>query len=241
MGPKIGNTIVVIPSYNEAKTIGSIVRNITEMGMSVLVVDDGSTDATERAALDNGAMVIRHKRNLGKGSSVRQGIDYVSQKTRFEWVVLMDGDGQHHTEDIMALMSGARDGEADMVTGNRMQYTENMPTLRYLTNRFTSFVVSKMCRQTIPDTQCGFRIVRASALEQLRLESSRYDIESEMLIKAARQGFKIKSVSVRTIYGDEQSQINPVRDTIRFFYLVLRYQFGPFFGKKDKRASGNSL
>lgn len=229
MGPKIGNTIAVIPSYNEARTIGSIVRNIVETGMSVLVVDDGSTDATERIALDNGAMVIRHKKNMGKGCSVRQGVDYVSQKTNFEWVVLMDGDGQHHTEDIMSLMEGARNGDVDMVTGNRMQYTENMPRLRYLTNRFTSFVISHMCRQVIPDTQCGFRLVRTGALKQLELESSRYDIESEMLIKAARQGFKIRSVSVQTIYGDEQSQINPLRDTIRFFYLVIRYQIGPIF------------
>lgn len=233
MGPKIGTTIVVIPSFNEGRTIGSIVRNIVEMGMSVLVVDDGSTDATERAALDNGAMVIRHKHNKGKGSSIRQGIDYVSQKTKFEWVVLMDGDGQHHTEDIMMLMEGARDDAADMVTGNRMSDTENMPRIRYLTNRFTSFVVSRMCRQFIPDTQCGFRLVRSAALEQLNLESSRYDIESEMLIKAARCGCRIKSVPVRTIYGDEISQIHPVRDTLRFFYLVIRYQVGSIF-KKNK-------
>ena len=231
MGPKIGNTIVVIPSYNEARTIGSIVRNIVEMGMSVLVVDDGSTDATERIALDSGAMVIRHKRNQGKGYSLIRGTDYVSQKTKFEWIVLMDGDGQHHTEDIMPLMEGARDGATDMVTGNRMQYTENMPLLRYLTNRFTSAVISGMCHQTIPDTQCGYRLVRAGALEQLELESSRYDIESEMLIKAARYGLKVKSVPVQTIYGDEKSAINPVRDTIRFFYLVIRYKIGSIFRK----------
>jgi glycosyltransferase involved in cell wall biosynthesis len=232
MGAKIGNTIIVIPSYNEARTIGSIVRNIVEMGMSVLVVDDGSTDATERIALDAGAMVIRHKRNLGKGNSVRQGIDYVSGKTKFEWIILMDGDGQHHTEDIMALMEGARDGETDMVTGNRMQYTENMPLVRYLTNRFTSFVVSSMCRQSIPDTQCGFRLVRTNAIARLDLESSRYDIESEMLIKAAHCGFTIKSVPVQTIYGEERSKIRPIRDTLRFFYLVLRYQIGYILRRK---------
>ncbi len=231
MVPKIGNTIVVIPSYNEARTIGHIVRNIVETGMAVLVVDDGSVDATERIALDAGAMVVRHRRNLGKGNSIRQGISYVSEKTRFEWVVLMDGDGQHHTEDIMVLMEGARDGQTDMVTGDRMQYTENMPVLRYYTNRFMSFVISRMCRQTIPDTQCGFRLVKADVLKNLKLGSARYDIESEMLIQAARQGMRIRSVPVQTIYGDETSKINPLRDTVRFFYLIIRYQAMAFFKK----------
>jgi len=233
MVPEIGNTIVVIPSYNEAKTIGSLVRDLVEMGMSVLVVDDGSIDATERIALDSGAMVIRHTRNLGKGYSIRRGVEYVANKTKFEWVVLMDGDGQHHTEDILPLMEGAREGDVDMVTGNRMQYTENMPIIRYLTNRFTSFIISSMCHQAIPDTQCGYRLVKAGALEQLKLESARYDVESEMLIKAARCGLKIRSVPVQTIYGDETSEINPVRDTIRFFYLVVRYKVGSIF-KKNK-------
>jgi len=70
-------------------------------------------------------------------------------------------------------------------------------------------------------------------LEQLKLESARYDVESEMLIKAARCGLKIRSVPVQTIYGDETSEINPVRDTIRFFYLVVRYKVGSIF-KKNK-------
>jgi glycosyltransferase involved in cell wall biosynthesis len=224
MEAKTGNTIVVIPSYNEERTIGSIVKKIVAMGLTVLVVDDGSIDGTERIALDSGAMVIRNKRNMGKGRSIREGIACVTKKTKFEWVVLMDGDGQHHIEDLFALMEGSRGGDADMVTGNRMHDTENMPLLRYLTNRFTSFVVSGMCRQQIPDTQCGYRLVKADVLTALELESSRYDIESEMLIKAAQKGFKIRSVPIQTIYGEECSTINPVTDTIRFFYLVIRYQ-----------------
>ena len=239
MGSKISNTVVVIPSYNEARTIGSVVRNVVQMGMSVLVVDDGSIDATERIALDNGAMVIRHKKNLGKGHSVRQGIRYVVEKTNFEWMVIMDGDGQHHTEDLPILMEATRAGDADLITGNRMHYTKTMPSLRYWTNRFTSFVISGMCRQSIPDTQCGYRLVSVNALKRMKLESDKYDIESEMLIQAARTGMKIKSVPVQTIYGDEKSAINPVLDTIRFFSLVLKYQFKPLREGIDGE-SGNS-
>jgi glycosyltransferase involved in cell wall biosynthesis len=225
MGSRLDNTIVVIPSYNEARTIGSVVNNIVQMGMSVLVVDDGSVDATERIALDNGAMVIRHKRNLGKGHSVRQAIRYVTEKTNFEWVIMMDGDGQHHTEDLMGIMEATRIGGVEFVTGNRMQSTKTMPALRYWTNRFMSFVISKMCHQNIPDTQCGYRLLSVNALKRIKLESGKYDIESEMLIQAAREGMKISSVPVQTIYGDEISAINPFLDTIRFFSLVLKNQF----------------
>jgi len=232
------NTIAVIPSYNEARTIGDIVQDIVGMGMSVLVIDDGSSDNTERAALDNGAMVIRHKQNRGKGVSLREGISYVLDKMNYEWMIMMDGDGQHHTEDIPILMKSTRLDEVDIVAGNRMLYTQTMPSLRYWTNRFTSWVLSMMCGQRIPDTQCGFRLIRTEALKKMKLKSKKYDIESEMLILAAENNLRIKSVPIRTIYGEETSEIHPVRDTIRFFKLILRHHFNSDGLRGTKKKDG---
>lgn len=239
MGSRIDNTIVVIPSYNEARTIGSVVDDIVSMGLTVLVVDDGSTDDTEKTALDGGAMVIRNKKNMGKGNSIRYAIKYVTEKTNFEWIAMMDGDAQHHPEDLPILMNAAKDAEADLVTGNRMGRTDNMPAMRYWTNRFMSFVISSICRQKIPDTQCGYRLVKVSAIKKITLESGRYDIESEMLIQAAHEGLKIVSVPVQTIYGDEMSAIRPFRDTLRFFALLVKYYLRPFlkrFGHVSDRS-----
>jgi hypothetical protein len=101
-----------------------------------------------------------------------------------------------------------------------------MPSVRYWTNRFTSFVVSRLCRQSIPDSQCGFRLISVDALKKVQLVSDKYDIESEMLIEAARYNMKVVSVPVKTIYGDEVSKINPMRDTARFFNLVFKHYFG---------------
>ena len=238
MESRTENIIVVIPSYNEARTIGVIVRNIVAMDMSVLVIDDGSIDATERVALDNGAMVLRHKRNLGKGFSIRQGIKYVLEKTTFEWIIMMDGDGQHHTEDIPILIAATQSKDVDIVTGNRMQQTREMPSLRYWTNKFMSSVISGICRQNIPDTQCGYRLIKVSALKKIKLLSEKYDIESEILIEGARNGFKIKSVPIQTIYGEETSAIKPVRDTIRFFSLVLKHYLNPDGLRKTKNKDG---
>ena len=229
MESKIDNTIVIIPSFNEAKSIGEVVRNTTELGLSALVIDDGSIDNTQRIALDNGAMVVGHRQNLGKGYSVRQGIEYVAKKTNFEWIVIMDGDGQHHPLDIKSLMDATRSSDVEMVSGNRMFQTQEMPPVRVLTNKFMSWVISGMCRQHIPDTQCGFRLIKVSALKKMKLVSTKYDIESEMLIQAAKNGIKIESAPIRTIYGEEVSKIKPLRDTMRFIALITRFYFS---GKK---------
>ncbi|MFH1797809.1 MAG: glycosyltransferase family 2 protein [Candidatus Omnitrophota bacterium] len=225
MGPRKDNTIVVIPSYNEVRTIGSIVADVKAMGFGVFVMDDGSTDNTERAALDNGAMVVRHKKNLGKGFSVREGIKQVLTGTNFEWMFIMDGDGQHHPEDITVLMDAVAGEGVDIVIGNRMLSTKTMPFTRYWTNKFTSWVVSGLCKQHIPDSQCGYRLIKVSSLKKLKLTCEKYDIETEMLIQAAENGMRIKSVPIKTIYGEEVSAINPLRDTLKFCMLVLRYCF----------------
>ena len=218
MSAQILNTIVVLPSYNEDRTIGKIVKDIVKMGMTALVIDDGSVDTTSSNALDAGAVVIRNKINRGKGYCVRIGIDYVIEKMNFDWIILMDGDGQHHTSDIPLLMNSTKRGGVDIVNGNRMFNTQKMPFVRYITNRFTSWVISRLCNQNIPDSQCGYRIVSVNCLKQLTLTSDNYDIESEMLIQAAEKNMGIRSVPIQTIYGEEKSEINKFRDTVRFFF-----------------------
>ncbi|MDD3088432.1 MAG: glycosyltransferase family 2 protein [Candidatus Omnitrophica bacterium] len=238
MGARPDNTIVMIPAYNEVKTIGGIVKVLVDMGLNVLVIDDGSVDNTEREALDAGAMVLRHTSNLGKGVSVRSGIAHVMDKMKYEWIVMMDGDGQHHPEDVTSLMAVTEKEETDIVIGNRMGKTSDMPLDRYWTNRFTSWVISKMCGHDIPDSQCGFRLLRAGAMRDIVLESDRYDIESEMIIHAAGKKMKILSVPVQTIYGDELSKINPLRDTIRFFRLVIKHSLAKNGLHIKKRSDG---
>lgn len=222
MEATVNNTLVIIPSYNEARAIGEVVSSIVGMGMSVLVVDDGSTDNTEKIALDAGAMVIRQKENQGKGFSVREGFRYAMEKITCEWMIMMDGDGQHHPEDIPLLLAATSEGETDVVNGNRMASTQDMPKIRYFTNKFMSWVLSKICGQNIPDSQCGFRLIKVDSLRKLELTSDKYDIESEMLIEASEKKMVIRSAPIQTIYGEEVSAINPITDTVRFISLVFK-------------------
>lgn len=222
------NLCILIPSYNEEKTIAAVVKGAKGMGFDVIVVDDGSSDNTEKAAMNAGAIVIRHRENIGKGASVNDGFDFIKNKTSFDGLIMMDGDGQHDSKDIPKFVSSAEKDGGDIIIGNRMNFARSMPFVRRVTNKFMSSVLSAMCGQHIPDTQCGFRLVRRNVIEGLNLESKKYDFESEMLIKAARKNFKITSVPIEAIYRNESSSINPLKDTFRFSVLLVK----EFFNKR---------
>ena len=212
-------TCVIIPAYNESKAIGPLISRIRALGLEVIIVDDGSSDLTGEIAGENAALVLRNGANIGKGASLIKGYKFALEKG-FEAIISMDGDGQHSCDDIMFFINKAASG-SKVIIGNRMALTKGMPLLRILTNRFMSRLISLITKQYIPDTQCGFRLIRKEVLEKLNLSTSKYEIESEVLIKAARLGFKIDSIPVKTIYTGQKSQINPVIDTLRF----LRYMF----------------
>lgn len=216
---------VLIPTYNEAKTIGGIIRTLKSKNFSVYVIDDGSADDTSSIAQKEGAAVIRHEKNKGKGASLRDGLRHI-MKESFNMVLVMDGDGQHNPDDVDNFFKKMDETGADIIIGNRMQDTSTMPFTRHITNRFMSYIISKLCGHKIPDSQCGFRLIKRRVLENINLKSSNYEIESELLLKAARKGFKIESAPIKTVYADESSKINPVIDTIRFITLLVKTMVG---------------
>jgi len=105
-----------------------------------------------------------------------------------------------------------------------------MPFVRRTVNRYMSRRISRLCGQEVPDTQCGYRMIHRDVVPHLLAGTSRFDYETEMLIVASRAGFRIVSVPISTIYSDEVSSIHPVRDTVRFFKLIRRYEKGSVQG-----------
>ena len=211
---------ILIPSYNEARNIGAITKELKSRSLAVYVVDDGSVDGTADIAKGQGAVVITHDRNRGKGASLIDGFDRVL-KDGFDAVLVMDGDGQHATGDVDNFFKKMAETGADIVIGNRMLDTVSMPAIRNITNRIMSRVISNMSGQKIPDTQCGFKLIKRNVLESIKFEFSNFEIESEIILKAARMGFKIESVPVKTVYLDETSKIKPIFDTIRFLSFLI--------------------
>ena len=207
---------VVIPCMNEAATIGVVVEQARRYLPQVLVVDDGSSDATGEFAIRAGAEVIRHAVRMGKGAAILTGCRRATERG-FGWVLAMDGDGQHAAEDIPAFLAAAAGGHVDLVVGNRFAKPNQMPWLRRKVNRWMSRRLSKAAGMDLPDSQCGFRLIRLSAWSAVDVRTRHFEIESEMLLGFAARGFKIGFVPVQSIYRDERSKIHPWRDTWRWF------------------------
>ncbi|MDE1920100.1 MAG: glycosyltransferase family 2 protein [Candidatus Omnitrophica bacterium] len=214
-------TAVVIPAHNEGQTIGPLVKAVKGLGFDCIVINDGSMDNTEAAASKEQAVVLKTPAKSGKGKALALGFDYAMGKG-YEALITMDGDGQHSPSDIGAFVACCRNTGADIVNGNRMNDPRGMPALRLATNHVMSWLISLICRQHIADTQCGFRLICTRVLQTIRLESSDFEIETEVLIKASKKGFKIVSVDIQTIYNDEVSKIQPLRDTCRFIAYLWR-------------------
>ncbi len=212
---------VIIPTYNEAKSIACLIQRIRQQELGVVVIDDGSQDNTSSIAKDNGAIVLRNETNEGKGASLAKGFRY-ALNTGTDAVITMDGDGQHLPEEIPYFLRLAEYSNSSLFIGNRMPKIKNMPYLRIFTNKFMSWLISFIVGQNIADTQCGFRLIKKEVLEKINLKTSKYETESEMIIKAARLGFKIESIPIKTIYAGEKSQINPIIDTLRFIKFIVK-------------------
>ncbi len=218
------NTVAaIIPAYHEEKHIADVARRTLRQLVNVVVVDDGSSDATADEARKAGAAVIVHEQNRGKGESIKSGFRYCLEHDA-TYVVILDGDGQHLPEEIERFLAAAASGIGELLIGTRMNDVREMPWVRRTVNRYMSRKISRACGQDIPDTQCGFRMVHRIIIPSLLGGTERFDYETEMLILASRAGCRIASVPISTVYSDEVSSIHPVRDTIRFFKLMRRYK-----------------
>ena len=215
--------LAIIPAYCEGRFIGQVVSQVLQFVQAVMVVDDGSPDNTAIEAEAAGAKVIRHPTNLGKGAALKTGLHYaVSIETAF--FLFLDGDGQHDPSEIPAFIDAINGSNADLIVGNRMRNLESMPLIRRWTNQFMSWQIGRICKIPIPDSQCGFRLARKELLPVLMAPSNRFEFESESIILAARHGYRLGFVPIRTIYTDQHSKIRPLRDTMRYLRLIRKYR-----------------
>ena len=215
----------LIPAYNEAATIGRVVAGARAHVAQVLVVDDGSTDATGAVAAAAGADVLRLDRNSGKGTAIRAGLSRVLRGDATH-VLFMDGDLQHRPQEIPGLVSEAAASGAAMVIGERVFVRAQMPPSRYWANVIGSWALATLMGVDLQDTQSGFRLVRTDVLRTIELDATGYEFETELVVKLARRRARIARVPIAAVYGAEKSKIRPVRDTSRNVILAIVYRFG---------------
>jgi glycosyltransferase involved in cell wall biosynthesis len=212
----LSRVLAVIPAFNEAGRIGRVIAGLRELGLAVLVVDDGSGDETAQVARAAGAQVLR-KHNGGKGSALRAGCIWAIHH-QASAVLLLDGDGQHDPQEARRLLAAAPGVE--LVIGRRMLAQARQPTYRRCFNRLSSLMVTLAAGRRIRDSQSGYRLLDPRLLLRLPLRGCRYDLESEMCVLVARAGLRIAEVPITVIYHDKRSGVHPLWDTARFFWAV---------------------
>jgi dolichol-phosphate mannosyltransferase len=218
---------VLVAAYNEAPVIGAVVRAALRAVPSgeVLVVDDGSTDGTDRAATDAGARVLRLGANGGKGSAVRRGLNEVSG----EVVVLIDGDGQDDPTEIPRLLEALRP-DVDLVVGSRFlgQFEPGAITpVNRWGNCFLTAVINRLFSTSLTDTQAGFKVCRAATLRGLKLRANRFDIEVDLLLGVLRAGGRVVEVPVRRAPRQHgESRLNSLRDGARILRRIVALRLG---------------
>jgi glycosyltransferase involved in cell wall biosynthesis len=218
------NVLVAIPAFNAEKTLPRLVAQLKEIPQvsSVLVVDDGSSDDTAEVARKSGATVISFRTNFGKGASLKTAFRYAIAKS-YDYLITMDADLQHEISTIPAMIETVVEEGVDLVIGSRRKDSEAMPFDRLLSNRLTSIVTSLLCNRLVEDSQCGFRVLKVKALESLKLDCDKFDLETEILIRASRYGFKITSHPIPSVYSSKgKSHVNRFVDTCRFLRLMWK-------------------
>ena len=191
---------VVVPAYNESRTIVESLRDLQRQGFRrIVVVDDGSTDGSGALAASAGARVVRHVLNRGLGGALGTGIRAAAELGA-EGIVTFDADGQHAAEDVPRVVAPVLSGSADLVIGIRTLGREAMPWTRRAANLAANMATRLIFGVWCSDSQSGIRAMSRRVATALDLQGQRMEVSSEILHKAARLGLRTQEVSVRAIY-----------------------------------------
>ncbi|TFH37150.1 MAG: glycosyltransferase family 2 protein [Anaerolineales bacterium] len=211
------DVLVLIPAWNEALRIGQVIRALPG-GFPVLVVDDGSSDATAEVARGAGAEVLIHETNQGKGVALMGGFRWALERG-FRAVLTLDADGQHDPGEANLFIEAYQRGKADLIIGRRS--FREMPFPRNYANRLGSWMLSRVLRTKIYDNQSGYRMHSRTLMENLSLRHAGFEFEVDLILQALQKGLRLDWVNIRTIYNvDKTSYFHPIRDTLRFIGVV---------------------
>lgn len=215
---------IVIPCYNEARTIRGLVVTALSLCPRVMVIDDGSSDATAGQLQGLPVTLLRHESNRGKAASLRTAFAH-ALATGARCVVTLDGDGQHDPGDVPNLLAAWQKWPNRLVIGSRLHDRSHFPPARYAANRVACFWISWAAGHPIADSQSGFRVYSRAAMEiatSARVRCGGFTLESEILIEAAEQGHRTLAVAIPGRYPEHArpSHYRAVIDTARIVVMV---------------------
>lgn len=235
---------VIIPARDEANSIGSLIpkirQSLSKYPHEIVVIDDGSKDATGQIARSNGATVVSHGKNLGKGAAMKTGVE----NTIGSIIVFLDGDGAHDPQDIPGVIAPFFQGNADLVIGSRTlpeSKVPNSPARRRLSNSLASFTISVIISLLLPiatlfkcpmkwiritDCTSGFRAIKRDAWQKLVLDSHGFGIETEMIFETAENKLTITEVPISCTWDSHLSRLSIMKDGLKTLNLIARKLIG---------------
>ena len=217
------NIVVGIPAYNEEKNIASIIVKLKKIANTIIICDDGSTDATAEIAKELGAIVISHSKNQGYGAAIKT-IFLEAKNEQVDVLITFDADGQHQIKDISKVLEPINLGNADVVIGSRfLDDKTKIPTYRKIGVKIITQLTNITTGSNITDSQSGFRAYNKLALEKIIPTESGMGISTEILIKAQEKKLRITEVPIKILYEGDTSTHNPISHGSSVIFSTLKY------------------
>lgn len=221
-------TCVLIPTYNNAKTLEEVITKTLEYCDEVMVVNDGATDDTPNIISKfKNLIVVTHPKNKGKGMALRNGFKKAVE-LGFEYVITIDSDGQHYPEDFITFLNKIEEQPGSLIIGARNMSVDNVPNKSTFGNKFSNFWFWVETGIKMEDTQSGYRLYPVQRLKKIRLFTTKFELEIEVIVKAAWRGIPVVSVPVKVYYapqGERVTHFRPGKDFTRISllntYLVI--------------------
>lgn len=217
------NFAIGLPAYNEEKNIASIIIKLKQITETIIVCDDGSTDLTSKIASELGAITIVHQKNMGYGAAIAS-LFAKSREIGVDALVTFDADGQHRIEDVKTVLEPISKDSADIVIGSRfMQEEDNVPKYRKIGIKTITELTNVTTGSKITDSQSGFRAYNRKVLDSITPSEYGMGVSTEILIKAARNKFRITEVPITILYEGDTSTHNPVSHGASVVFSTIKY------------------
>jgi glycosyltransferase involved in cell wall biosynthesis len=215
--------VAIIPALNAERTLPHVIEVARGQIEPVVVIDDGSSDRTGDVARAAGAAVLRHEVNRGKGAALKTGFAWALENG-YDAVITLDADGQHLPTEIPKFLAERENSGADLIIGGRSHLFAQMLPRRRNANRFSAWCIAKCSGVNITDSQSGFRLYSAKLVRAMKLRTDGFDMESEVIVRAGRSGFRIVTIPIELGFVDglATSHYKPLADTLRIAWTVTR-------------------
>jgi glycosyltransferase involved in cell wall biosynthesis len=229
-----GRFAFVIPVYNHGHTVAQVIQQALALNFPVFVVDDGSTDNTQKQIKNiQGINIICHKKNLGKGAAIMSG--FIAAAVEADWAITVDADGQHYPEDALALIAAIPQGTRAIVVGAREgMIGAHVPWTSRFGRKFSNFWVWLAGGPVLSDSQSGLRVYPLPEVITLPIKARRFQFEVEVLVQARRIALPVLETPVRVVYSADGSRISHfhpfvdfIRNSLTFTRLIFTRIFSP--------------